>query len=530
MISQKTRYGSPARMPSRRNFVVISFVAISLLLLLYTSRRLGSWSYDDAYPPHGEPQKDSHKSQHAPQGHPDDGPPEDPFDDPSANYTDPKIIHIPTDDDPKPSSSDLAVDPLCEGFPDTSNILLVMKTGASESFARVPTQMMTMLRCLPDFLIFSDMTQDIGGQRIYDSLDTMLPEAQQGNSDFDLYRRQKWCEVDQDNCNKLGDPAREGWNLDKYKNVHIAEKTYKMRPNYDWYLFVDADTYVLWSGLVEWTKKLNPKKQVYLGSVTLIHDFSFAHGGSGYLVSQAAMKGMVGKDKNVGNKWDVQAKKECCGDYIFALALKEETGVGVQQMWPTINGEKPATLPFGPNHWCHPIVTMHHMNAEEINTFWHFERKRMVADSRANKVQPITIKDIYDEFLKPKLNESREDWDNNADNTFYLDLSDPKHKWEDWQINRLKSKEKLNDFEKKAHLSFKDCANACKSLGTNECFQYRYQQGSCSISKAFLLGHPVRKPDHEKDRVYSGWDVDKINKWASEQKSCDELKWPYVRQ
>jgi hypothetical protein len=176
------------------------------------------------------------------------------------------------------------------------------------------------------------MDQNIGGQRIHDSLDTVLPEAQDGNSDFDLYRRQKWCLVDQEVCNKLGDPAKEGWNLDKYKNVHIAEKAYKMRPNYDWYIFVDADTYVLWPNLMQWVKKLDAKKKLYLGSVTLIHNFSFGHGGSGYLVSQAAMKDFVGAHPGVANEYDLQAQKECCGDYIFARALKDKTDVGVQQM------------------------------------------------------------------------------------------------------------------------------------------------------------------------------------------------------
>jgi hypothetical protein len=221
---------------------------------------------------------------------------------------------------------------MCEGFPDTSKVLLVMKTGASEAFARVPTQLMTMLKCLPDFLIFSDLDQNIAGQEIHDSLSSVLFEAQEGNSDFDLYRRQKWCLVDQDNCNKRGNPSTEGWNLDKYKNVHIAEKAYAMRPGYDWYLFVDADTYVLWPNLMQWLKELDPTKKLYLGSVTLINDFTFGHGGSGYLVSKATMEDFVGKHPGVANEYDLRAKNECCGDYIFALALKAKTDVGVQNM------------------------------------------------------------------------------------------------------------------------------------------------------------------------------------------------------
>ncbi|AEO58456.1 glycosyltransferase family 31 protein [Thermothelomyces thermophilus ATCC 42464] len=132
----------------------------------------------------------------------------------------------PTPPLPPPHRSGLlpsARDPECERFPDTSKVLLVMKTGASEAFARVPTQLLTVLRCLPDFLIFSDMDQNIAGQQIHDSLSTMLPGVKEGN---------QWCVVGQGECDKLGDPAREGWRLDRCKNVHIAKKAYQMRPGY----------------------------------------------------------------------------------------------------------------------------------------------------------------------------------------------------------------------------------------------------------------------------------------------------------
>ncbi|KAH6637275.1 hypothetical protein F5144DRAFT_592195 [Chaetomium tenue] len=484
-------------MITRKSSLLLSIAAISLLILLYTSR-IGGWSgLDEPYYRPDHDHHDPHKSQHAPQGNPHDTP------------------HPP----PPPPPSD----PGCEGFPDTSKVLLVMKTGASESYARIPTQLMTMLRCLPDFLIFGDMEQNIGGQRIHDSLDKVLPEAQEGNSDFDLYRRQKWCLVDQEVCNKLGDPAKEGWNLDKYKNVHIAEKAYKMRPDYDWYIFVDADTYVLWPNLMQWIKKLDARKKLYLGSVTLIHNFSFGHGGSGYLVSQAAMKDFVGANPGVANEYDLQAQKECCGDYIFARALKDKTDVGVQQMWPTINGEKPATLPFGPSHWCHPVVTMHHMNSEEINSFWHFERKQ----TRKQTKRPLLLRDIYDEFLAPHLNETRADWDNLADNRFYLD---PERKWSDWQLKRTKKAEEYNEQEKNAHKSFEDCGAACKSLGAGDCFRYKYVDGACSISNAFIMGKPVKPADDDKDRTMSGWDMDKIKAWVAEQPPCsDDVKWPNVK-
>lgn len=223
-------------------------------------------------------------------------------------------------------------DPLCASFPNTSNILVVVKTGASESYAKIPTQLMTVLRCAPDFLLFSDMEQSIAGHHIYDSLDTVLLKAKAGNPDFDLYQRQQACPVDQHSCSASSDQGMKGgWELDKYKNLHIAEKTYDLRPNYDWYLFIDADTYVLWNNLVQWLRTLEDpsRKKHYIGSVTLISDFPFAHGGSGYILSQATMRELAVDHHLIANRYDMVAKESCCGDYVIGLALHEALGVSV---------------------------------------------------------------------------------------------------------------------------------------------------------------------------------------------------------
>lgn len=47
----------------------------------------------------------------------------------------------------------------CANFPDTDGILLVMKTGATETFDKMPVHLLTTMNCLPDFLIFSDMVR-----------------------------------------------------------------------------------------------------------------------------------------------------------------------------------------------------------------------------------------------------------------------------------------------------------------------------------------------------------------------------------
>ena len=50
-----------------------------------------------------------------------------------------------------------SLNPHCRGFPNTDGILLVMKTGATEIYAKMPTQLLTAMSCLPDFLLYSDI-------------------------------------------------------------------------------------------------------------------------------------------------------------------------------------------------------------------------------------------------------------------------------------------------------------------------------------------------------------------------------------
>ncbi len=224
-----------------------------------------------------------------------------------------------------------AQDPACENFPDTTGILLVMKTGASESFYKVPTQMMTVLKCLHEYLVFSDMEQMIAGRKAYNSLANALPEDIADNPDFDLYRLQQSCDVTQWECHQLSENAGgKGWNLDKYKNIHIAEDTYKMRPGYKWYVFVDADTYVVWPNVVHMLSKLDSTDKHYIGSYALLDNRPFAHGGAGYAVSQGAMHELLAKHPGVANEYYNRTLPECCGDLMFALALKEKAGIPLE--------------------------------------------------------------------------------------------------------------------------------------------------------------------------------------------------------
>ncbi|KAH8678205.1 hypothetical protein BX600DRAFT_431496 [Xylariales sp. PMI_506] len=441
------------------------------------------------------------------------------------------------------------LDDSCSWMPDTSNILVIMKSGTSELYSKLPTQLLTTLKCLPDFLIFSDMRQEFVGLEIYDSLDSVSPAAKDENPDFDLYRQQYECAVDQELCNKYSslELDKAGWRLDKYKNVHIAEKAYRMRPDYDWYLTIDADTYVLWPNLVQWLSHMDPSKKRYLGSRAIFRGKPFAHGGSGYLVSQAAMREFVEVFPSVASRYDEEVRGVCCGDYMFAKALNDTVEIEVEHVvsksvtilllvifvaltrglsqWPTINGEKPSTLPFGEEEWCHPIVTMHHINSEEISAFRNFEQRfyEYQQDIPGESQQPILIRDVFHEFMSARLQEKRDNWDNWSDMDIYLD---PKaKKYEDWALDRY-MRNNLTEVQESAHNSFEDCLKMCKETGN--CLQVRFYDGICFTSKNIVFGSPAKNQGSGDQRMTSGWAVSKIMDWANAHEYCGNINWPNI--
>ncbi|KAI1869272.1 uncharacterized protein JN550_005902 [Neoarthrinium moseri] len=413
-------------------------------------------------------------------------------------------------------------DPACSWMPDSSKILVIMKTGASEAFNKVPTQLMTNLRCLSDFLIFSDMKQTIAGLDILDSLDTVLPEAMKDNEDFELYHRQKSCLVGQEHCNSAADNSASGagWELDKYKNVHIAEKAFSMRPDYDWYVTIDADTYLLIPNLVQWLSTLDSKKKWYLGSAASYQGFPFAHGGSGYILSHAALQDFAGNHPGIANQYDTKIKEVCCGDYMLAQALKDTIDLGIKNVWPTINGEKPFTMPIGPRQFCEPLVTMHHLSSEEMSSFWEFEQ-RFYESQKPGPDRTLRVKDVFHEFVKPRLQEKREDWDNLSEDWFYFDPEE-RNDHTTRQKNRRK-KDRLTDLEKVAHKSYEDCSKMCDSK--EECFQFRFEYGVCSYGKDVVIGNPRKKSKDEKRRWMSGWKVERVEAWLEKNDNCEHGLW-----
>lgn len=441
----------------------------------------------------------------------------------------------------------------CDGFPSMDGIMLVMKTGATEAFTKLPTQLLTGLQCINDFLIFSDLEQQVGKYHVYNVLEDVKQEAKGDLMEFKLYAEQERCPIAQEDCTS---DMKGGWELDKYKFLHMIERTWKMRPNMEWYVFAEADSYVFWPNLVWWLRnKVNPKDFPYIGSVAMLKGFPFAHGGSGYVISGETVK-MMAETPGLADKYDLMAPHECCGDYLMALAVND-TGRKVKQAHPMFNGEKPSTLPFSEGHWCQALMTMHHMNSEEVSQVWEYEQKRKSTGF-------VQIKDMYQAFFAPHLVEQRDDWSNLSDDVCFIGPDEvAQAEASDGEKGRQKPEKDKTVVERQAHHSAEFCSKVCIADGIDisadeywamdndserfaliesryderakdgnwnrdrHCFQWRYHKKVCCVHKSFKLGKP-KKESKVEEKWTSGWFVKGINHWIDARGDC-EPEWKDIK-
>ncbi|KAB8239588.1 uncharacterized protein BDW43DRAFT_258559 [Aspergillus alliaceus] len=415
---------------------------------------------------------------------------------------------------PKHNSSTLTLDDVrCTGSHDTSHIQVVVKTGTNIIYDKLPTQLLTALRCIQDPLIFADSEQDIGPYHVHDVLANVNETLKITHPDFAYYRTIREYESAGRDIRLLRDSSRQAaWDLDKYKFIHMLVQTWERRPGYDWYVFVEADTYLFWGNLVQWLERMDPGQPLYLGSAATFNGEKFAHGGSGVILSRAAMARVLDGDPDLAARYDERMHEEIYGDYVLMKALKEK-GIPLSDKWPMMQGEKQNTLPFGPGpdsgvrHGCQPLITMHSVTPMDVNAMWNYEQRRQTPEV------PLLIGELYDYFMGRALPSERNDWYNLSDDLMFRAPG--------VEGTRQKSPLELTPVEELAYSSFELCRKACKEHP--KCFQYSYHDQTCGFSFSYRLGY--RKDPEGDDGPYkSGWLLDRIEK-DREDHTCRAPEW-----
>jgi len=265
----------------------------------------------------------------------------------------------------------------CAHLPGIESIFIVLKTGATESQKKLPIHFRTLLKCVSSYVLVSDLDERVEGHPVLDVLANVSSDIVQNNKDFILYKELLRYQQESLNISDLvdtPDKVKMAWNLDKWKFLPMMTKAYQTRNDAKWYLFIEADTYIVLSTLLIWLNKLTSEKPWYIGGQSWIAGHIFAHGGTGYVISNPAMKLLTDMLAIKKKEMEELTSAEWAGDLVLAKAL-EQVGVDLTPSWPIFQGETPYSLDYTERHFCFPVVSYHHVDAEWIQRLWDFEQE-----------------------------------------------------------------------------------------------------------------------------------------------------------
>ncbi|KAJ5811573.1 hypothetical protein N7474_007874 [Penicillium riverlandense] len=397
-------------------------------------------------------------------------------------------------------------EPPCPPLPGIEDILVVVKTGITEAQEKVPVHFHTTLRCIPHRIIVSDYEEEIAGERTRDVLRRVDPKLREANEDFALYNRVQTHGgrsglISQD-MNKVANGAtgmsgNPGWKLDKWKFLPMIHEAAEFRPNASWYVFLEADTYPIWRNLLAWLEPMDPEQALYLGNQMQIQNIIFAHGGSGFVLSQAAMRQLVDFHAPRQDEWDRFTEEQWAGDCVLGEVLNK-AGIQMTWSWPHVTtGSLWEADAFSHNYqrdvWCSPAVTFHHMNPTDIERMWEFDQEWFANETHS----PLLYSDVFRSLIRPSLNSYRDNWDNLAEDK-------PAHRDHDISAPTVP-------------VSPADCEEYCARLP--HCMQYRVDdRGRCTTSRGPIRGKP-------KSGLRSGWLLDKVDAHVEELGYCNIADW-----
>ncbi|PTU21838.1 hypothetical protein P175DRAFT_0556794 [Aspergillus ochraceoroseus IBT 24754] len=379
----------------------------------------------------------------------------------------------------------------CPPLPGIEDILVVMKTGVTEALEKVPVHFQTTFRCVPHYIIYSDFEEEIDGVLIHDALRNVDSQVKATVPDFQIYNRlQKSGRAGLESADfadeansAIGKPNNPGWKLDKWKFLPMAREAYLHRPQAKWFVFMEADTYFSWPTLLTWLARFDASKPWYIGTETQIADVIFAHGGSGFIISNPAMKLVADEYEEHAIELNEYTDAHWAGDCVLGKVLST-VGVPLQYSWPILQNSNIGeldefTTAFYRRPWCYPAVAFHHLSPSDIQYLNDFEHRRLIQSAN-----PILLhSNVFKDLIFPELSNARDDWDN------------------------------LSDNEQPSISTFHECQTYCEE--SSECTQFAIRGGTCYTGKTPRLGS--RKSD-----ARSGWIVNKIERMINRAPRCSK--------
>lgn len=278
-----------------------------------------------------------------------------------------------------------------------------MRTGSTELAAKLPVHLDTVLQCFKNHLIFSDSAETYNKHPILDALESVSTNLKETHPDFNLYRllRDGRQTIDPENLHGspnepasssheswTGHTENPGWKLDKWKFLPMVNRTFSKYPDgIEWYVFMEADSYIVWPTLLSHLATLDHTKPYYSGVEVYIDSVAFAHGGSTFVVSPPAMRAVTELYNSHKEEVEEFTDRHWAGDCVLGKYLAA-SGTSLTGAWPAFQGDYPGIVAYmGPDGrprppieadvWCSPAVSYHHVDPLMIRELWGFEQEQI---------------------------------------------------------------------------------------------------------------------------------------------------------
>lgn len=301
--------------------------------------------------------------------------------------------HIQLSSTPKYNKPDLEAErvsaaPSPELSVPPSDILLIVKTGASTAWRRMPIQLITTLSNLPNSVVYSDLQENLSYEiqtvdvlsnvsdilRVHDT--TAYDIYQDLQTNVHTYREQAQLPGDEP---ELPPGNKPGWVLDRYKFLPMLEHAQKNYPGFKWTVYIEDDTFVFWTNLLRWLATVSADDEPsYYGAFSGENDATFAQGGSGIVFSRSLMASVFSGPKiPTLQEYANFTANACCGDMVLGKVLRDhDVFVNRGEFGPiSFRPEPPWKTAFEEFSWCKPIFTLHHLHQRDLVQLTMLERE-----------------------------------------------------------------------------------------------------------------------------------------------------------
>lgn len=421
------------------------------------------------------------------------------------------------------------------------HIIVTVKTTAVDVHEQLPPVLLFTDPKYHDSMIFmSDLRMDLGTFHIEDVLDRYNMEFISSHKELERYAQQ----LHYYRYKMQLDPLREDnevkekeiqADLDKYKILRMLQRAWELRPERKWYVFAEADTYLVRNNLESWLGQFDSSEPiVFANTPDPSSPTPNGFGGNTFVVSVQVMRNLFKDRENNLNQWNLKIPDFPSAFEVLRGALSAELNVDFNQSWPGLSGFHPITVPYGPGLWCEPIVALHSVNPAARSDIWRFERDRTVEHHVRD---PLTFADLWGRFIQGEdMSHYRENWDNLAsgpENAKWNILFDGVQHQTHTQYHLHRHTIRDSQGAMRGEDSLEACRDACDDHP--HCMQWSYSSSPisnynengdtrCHLSRSLRLGEYRGPVEIERDGEVtkldwnSGWRKDRFEQWMRNQR------------